>query len=236
MAQVEAFINELHDVNSVEDSNEAPVDTFLSNMPGNLSYPECALILKVFARRGARACPQLHRQRLWDAFEDYNAEFLELLLGSFLGVSQGVLIDIMQDTITHLCCQYLWGSAPSEKELSPTRKRLVDMAVLLMKRIAQHCGATDAVSSFFYSLPHSERRRCPEELVSQLGLKPCNAVLPEPFDAKLLREVNISTTCLRKHRRQSHMSHKVVERKIRSHRSNRKGDQRKCDWMDFEAC
>jgi len=225
---IKPLLTQLADINApLEGLREPPIDLFVRQMP---SGPESVEVVKLFAKLGARASPHVHRERLWDALREQDRSLLELLLGSFLGVSPLDLTKMVEESITALC-----GPCASETQSEPFFVRRRDMHVEIALLLIQHGASVSEAAWYFHSLSMRQRSRCPIELVKVLGPVPfaCDPAFVDSVDSKFVRAQDMCTSKLRKERRRAHtiatLTHRAGMKRVRP-----RGGKRKCGFIEIE--
>lgn len=224
ISEIKPALTQLADINApLEGWHETPMDLFVRQMPAS---PESVETVKLFAKLGARASPCVHCKRLKDAFADQDTSLIKLLLGSFVGVSSRVLMDMVEESIAVMC-----GHSASKPCFVHERNRHVEIALLLI----QHGASVSEAASYFYSLPMPMRSKCPIELLEVLGPPPftCDTALVDSAENKLVRAHDLCTSRLRKERRRAHT---IATHTCRAGMKtvHPRGGKRKCGFNEVE--
>lgn len=196
-ADVEPHLRRLDDINARLDGSEfSPVDLFLNYLSTNADAGE---IVRLFAKLGARASPQIHFDRLEEAVQSLDMNSFKVLLEGFVGVCQMHLNDALK-TLLHAACK---------KKSELKKDQLAIQATMAAMLIARGASTNSAVESVLdEGMSRNALSRCPEELANVMCLAkshvPCS-VLAEwsVVEHKISREAAVSMFHFRKQRLQA---------------------------------
>jgi hypothetical protein len=222
-----ADINEpLGDIDGYYGGPEAPMDIFLRYL---VPSPEAIEIVKLFAKLGARASPQVHRARMREAMEIRDISLLKLLLNSFTGVSPLDLGEWLTQSIGEACRRRLHKHDAQAQAVE--FGQCAEIVSLLVRSGADTSEAAMRLSQ----MSRVRQSRCPEELVKLIG-SPCQSVMDDDIlQERLRRATDLCTGKLRKKRHRANVGSKLT-REVLTRKLHPRGGTPKHGPIDLQDC
>jgi len=161
MSHIEQLLRERSDINApLEGSYLSPLNFFLGSLYE--ARPETTEILRMLAKFGAIANPEVYAVRLSHSISAADIDLFKVLLEQFTDIPTVLLTEKLEEAVVAVCT---FAEKPPRIRTRPdSREALEQMAAMLIDRGAR---ASDA-AHVFYNMSKRLQQKCPAQLAHAL--------------------------------------------------------------------